>query len=184
MNEWFKQLKNRFEYIFCFLFAHVKNGRRKMFQTHLKPFRNHLLGPFQSISGVLDPYKGLWRAPKPYFGLLLEFWIIFLKFFWMNSSIEYSVLYWMNILDFVLNWIIFRPDSMKKWIFKTDRPPLEECAISILRTCAEEKYDRWSVWLSPSITSKGSCWHSRGNELCFHSWVFKSHQAPHWLVFT
>ena len=108
---------------------------------------------------------------------------------WMNNSIEYSGLYWMNIFlneysGFcfelnILNWIIFRPDWMKKWIYKTDRPPLEECAISILRTCAEEKYDRWSVWLSPSITSKGSCWHSRGNELCFHSWVFKSHQAPH-----
>ena len=57
--------------------------------------------------------------------------------------------------------------------------PTEQYAESIRRTCAEEKYDRWSVWLSPSITSKGSCWHSRGNELCFHSWVFKSHQAPH-----
>ena len=37
-------------------------------------------------------------------------------------------IFWMNILDFVLNWIlnlmIFRPDSMKKWIFKKDRPPL------------------------------------------------------------
>ena len=51
----------------------------------------------------------------------------------MNNSIELSLLnwrniFWMNILDFVLNWIlnlmIFRPDSMKKWIFKKDRPPL------------------------------------------------------------
>ena len=34
----------------------------------------------------------------------------------------------MNILDFVLNrilnWINFRPDSMEKWIFKTYRPGL------------------------------------------------------------
>ena len=30
----------------------------------------------------------------------------------------------MNIPDFVLNWIIFRPHSMKKWIFKTYRPGL------------------------------------------------------------
>ena len=42
----------------------------------------------------------------------------------MNNSIEYFGLYWMNILDFVLNWIIFRPDSMKKWIFITYRTPL------------------------------------------------------------
>ena len=42
----------------------------------------------------------------------------------MNNCIEYSGLYWMNISDLVLNWIIFRPDSMKKWIFKTYRPGL------------------------------------------------------------
>ena len=34
------------------------------------------------------------------------------------------IFFWMNIPDFVLNWIIFRPDSMKKWILKTDRPGL------------------------------------------------------------
>ena len=39
------------------------------------------------------------------------------------DSIEW-IFFWMNIRDFVLNWIIFRPDSMKKWIFKTDRPGL------------------------------------------------------------
>ena len=43
------------------------------------------------------------------------------------DSIEW-IFFWMNIPDFVLNWIlnwiIFRPDSMKKWIFKTDRPGL------------------------------------------------------------
>ena len=94
---------------------------------------NHSVGPFKSISGVFDPYRGLWRALKPYFGLLLEFWIIFLKFFWMNNSFKYSVLYWLNIfwinisdfvLNWILNWIIFRPDSMKKWIFKTYRTGL------------------------------------------------------------
>jgi len=62
----------------------------------------------------------------PHFGILNNF----PHFLWTNNSIEYSVLYgmnifWMNILDFVLNWIlnwiIFRPDSMKKWIFKTYR---------------------------------------------------------------
>ena len=34
------------------------------------------------------------------------------------------IFFWMNILDFVLNWIIFRPNSMKKWIFKTYRTGL------------------------------------------------------------
>ena len=39
------------------------------------------------------------------------------------DSIEW-IFIWMNIPDFVLNWIIFRPDSMKKLTFKTDRPGL------------------------------------------------------------
>ena len=38
----------------------------------------------------------------------------------------------MNIPDFVLNWIIFRPDSMKKWIFKTDRPRESSAGCSAL----------------------------------------------------
>ena len=33
------------------------------------------------------------------------------------DSIELTF-FWMNILDLVLNWIIFRPDSMKKLIFQ------------------------------------------------------------------
>ena len=37
------------------------------------------------------------------------------------------IFFWMNIPDFVLNWIIFRPYSMKKWIFKTGRPWLFAC---------------------------------------------------------
>ena len=45
--------------------------------------------------------------------------------FWTRLT-EY--LFGMSIPDFVLNWIlnwiIFRPDSMKKWNFKTDRPGL------------------------------------------------------------
>ena len=128
-NEWFWTNELIFRTYILVLVRPRQKCSLKIFQTHLKSFRNHLLGPFQFISGVLDPYRGLWRAPKLYFGLLLEFLIIFLKFFWMNNSIEYSILYWMNILDFVLNWIIFRPDSMKKWFFKTDRPglPLGPC---------------------------------------------------------
>ena len=81
----------------------------------------------------------------PHFGILNNF----PHFLWMNNSIEYCGLYWMNIflneyfgfcfewiffwmniLDFVLtwilNWIIFRPDSMKKWIFKSYRQWLSD----------------------------------------------------------
>ena len=62
---------------------------------------------------------------RPFF----QSWLIILKVFWINNHIEFPLLnwmniFWMNILDFVLNWIIFRPDSMKKWTFKKDRPPL------------------------------------------------------------
>ena len=88
---------------------------------------------FSPFQGVYYLYRGLRRAPKPYFGLILEFWIIVLNFFeWIillniQDSIEW-IFFWMNILDFVLNWIlnwiIFRPDSMKKWIFKTYRTGL------------------------------------------------------------
>ena len=94
--------------------------------------RRTYFSPFQ---GVYYLYRGLRRAPKPYFCLILEFWIIFLIFYeWIIllnilDSIEW-IFFWMNILDFVLNWIlnwiIFRPDSMKKWIFKTYRPPLSD----------------------------------------------------------
>ena len=72
---------------------------------------------FSPFQGVYYLYRGLRRAPQPYFGLILEFWIIFHMFFeWIIllnilDSIEW-ILFWTNIPDFVLNWIIFRPDSM------------------------------------------------------------------------
>ena len=102
----------------------------KLIWNHSGIISGAYFSPFQ---GVYYLYRGLRRAPKPYFGLILEFWIIFLIFYeWMIllnilDSIEW-IFFWMNILDFVLNWIlnwiIFRPDSMKKWIFKTYRPGL------------------------------------------------------------
>ena len=76
--------------------------------------------------GVLYLYRGLRRTPKPYFGLIMEFWIIFLIFLeWIIllnilDSIEW-IFFWMNISDFVLNWIlnwiIFWPNSIlsKAW---------------------------------------------------------------------
>ena len=88
---------------------------------------------FSPFQGVYYLYRGLRRAPKSYFGLILDFWIIFLIFCeWIIllnilDSIEW-IFFWMNIPDFVLNWIlnwiIFCRDSMKKWIFKTDQPGL------------------------------------------------------------
>ena len=49
-----------------------------------------LVGPI-SFQGFYYLYRGLRRAPKPYFGLILEFWIIFHIFF------EWIIL--LNILD-------------------------------------------------------------------------------------
>ena len=90
---------------------------------------------FSPFQGVYYLYRGLRRAPKPHFCLILEFWIIFLIFYeWIIllnilDSVEW-IFFLMNILDFglnwILNWIIFWPDSMKKWIFKTYRPGLIE----------------------------------------------------------
>ena len=71
---------------------------------------------FSPFQGVYYLYRGLRRAPKPYFGLILEFWIIFLIFYeWIIllnilDSIEW-IFFWMNNLDFVLNEYFF------EWIF-------------------------------------------------------------------
>ena len=122
-----------------------------MSQTHLKSFRDHEWDLFQSISGVYYLYLGLRRAPKPYFGLILEFWIISLNFFkWiiLLNILDFIelIFFWMNIRDFVLNWIlngiIFRPNSMKKWIFKTYRPGLTWPGQAILSSAT-----RWSILL-------------------------------------
>ena len=102
----------------------------KLIWNHSGIISGAFFSPFQ---GVYYLYRGLRRASKPYFGLMLEFWIIFLIFCeWIIllnilDSIEW-IFFWMNILDFVLNWIlnwiIFWPDLMKKWILKTYRTPL------------------------------------------------------------
>ena len=77
-----------------------------------------LVGPisvhFRGLLPILGPQEGSEAISWPHLG----FWIIFLIFFeWMIllnvlDSIEW-IIFWMNILNFVLNWIIFRPDSMK-----------------------------------------------------------------------
>ena len=41
--------------------------QNKMSQTHLKPFNGRQWNILQSILGVLHPFRGLWKAPKPYF---------------------------------------------------------------------------------------------------------------------
>ena len=88
-----------------------------------------LVGPisvhFSGLLPILGPQEGSAAITWPHLGILNNF----PHFFFLSNSIEYSELYWMNIPDFVLNWIlnwiIFRPDSMKKWIFKTYRPGLK-----------------------------------------------------------
>ena len=87
-----------------------------------------LVGPisvhFRGLLPILGPQEGSEAISWPLLGILNHF----PHFFGMNNSIEYSGLYWMNIPDFVLNWILnwifFRPNSMKKWIFKTYHPGL------------------------------------------------------------
>ena len=87
----------------------------KLIWNHSGIISETYFSPFQGVSYL---YRGLRRAPEPYFGLILEVWIIFLIFCeWIIllnilDSIEW-ICFWMNIPDFVLNWIIFRPDSMK-----------------------------------------------------------------------
>ena len=85
----------------------------KLICNQLGIIKRTYFSPFQ---GVYYLYRGLRRAPKPYFGLILEFWIIFLIFYeWIIllnilDSIEW-IFFWMNILDFVLNEYFF------EWIF-------------------------------------------------------------------
>ena len=55
--------------------------------------------------------RGIRGAPRPCFGLILEYWIFFLFFCeWIIllnilASIEW-IFFWINIQDFVLNWIL------------------------------------------------------------------------------
>ena len=49
---------------------------------------------FSPFQGVYYLYRGLRRAPKPYFGLILEFWIVFLNFF-----------EWIILLNIFFEWI-------------------------------------------------------------------------------
>ena len=55
------------------------------------------------------------------------------SFYWIFLPIlNWMIIFYINILDFVLHWIIFRPDSMKIWIFKKDRPPPKSSPIMTL----------------------------------------------------
>ena len=102
----------------------------------------------------------------------------------MNNPIEYSALYWMNIFwmnirDFVLNWIfnwiIFRPDSMKKWIFKTDRPLLTETETLIFKTKKSLPKAKTQVWVQSKGRNKFRCNASAGETL-------KVTKLPRWPV--
>ena len=76
---------------------------------------------FSPFQWVYYLYRGVRRA----LNILALFWNLndFPQFFeWIIllnilDSIEW-IFFLKNIPDFVFNWIIFRPDSMKKWILK------------------------------------------------------------------
>ena len=92
----------------------------KLIWNHSGIISGTYFSPFQ---GVYYLYRGLRRAPKSYFGLILDFWIIFLIF------CEWIIL--LNILDSIewifriLFWIESFLGPMKKWTFKMDRPELQ-----------------------------------------------------------
>ena len=60
----------------------------KLIWNHSGIISGTYFSPFQVVFYL---YRGLRRAPKPYFGLILEFWIIFLIFL-MNNSIKYLLI--------------------------------------------------------------------------------------------
>merc|ERR1712208_63721 len=63
--------KHKLAYIPIIQCIHIQQkvlDRNKMSQTHLKSFNSRQWDILQSISGVLHSFRGLWRAPKPYFG--------------------------------------------------------------------------------------------------------------------
>ena len=77
----------------------------KLIWNHSGIISGTYFSPFQRVYYL---HRGLRRAPKPYFSLILEFWIIFLIFYeWIIhlnilDSFEW-IFFWMNIPDFV--WI-------------------------------------------------------------------------------
>ena len=109
-----------------------KTNKNKMSQTHLKSFiTGTYFSPFQG-SLIQKRSQDVSEVIFWLFFFFWEFWRISLNCFkWLIllnilDSIEW-IFPWMNLRDFVLNWIlnwmIFRPDSMKKWIFETRRLP-------------------------------------------------------------
>ena len=76
----------------------------KLIWNHSGIISGTYFSPFQ---GVLYLHRDLKRAPQPYFGFILEFWIIVLNFF------EWIIL--LNILDSI-EWIFFLRIFFE-WIF-------------------------------------------------------------------
>ena len=61
----------------------------------------------------------------------------FSSFLWIDYFIEYSGLYWMNILDFILNWIIFVARFNEKMNFQNGSAG------------ASPDWPSWPWWPSP-----------------------------------
>ena len=77
----------------------------------------------------------------------------------------------MNILEFVfnwiLNWIIFRPDSIKKWFFKKDCPPLLTTGIYDL--CIFDKHLLSLIfWLDSAHMIEKNSWNIKWLALDYH----------------
>ena len=83
----------------------------KLIWNHSGIISGAYFSPFQ---GVYYLYRGLRRAPKPYFGLILEYWIIFLFFSeWIFFWISWTLLneYFFEWIFWILFWIEFWIES-------------------------------------------------------------------------
>ena len=98
----FKKMNILFEYVAKCL---------KLIWNHSGIISGAYFSPFQ---GVYYLYRGLRRAPKPYFGLILEYWIIFLFFSeWIFFWISWTLLneYFFEWIFWILFWIEFWIES-------------------------------------------------------------------------
>ena len=112
-----------------------------------------LVGPisvhFSGLLPILGPQEGSAAITWPHLGILNNF----PHFFLMNNSIEYSGLCWMKIWDFVLNWIIFRLNSMKIWIFKTG--PISFRSAKSQQYMNVVDFSEMFLYLAPSLPAVG-----------------------------
>ena len=145
------------------------------------------MGPFKSISGVLDPYRGLWRTPKPYFGIINYYW----NFEWFSlNSFEWIVL--LNILYSIewIFWILFWIESFLgpiQWKNEFSKRIANGYAVVWLETLlkllleTKPKVGR-GVWLDKRICLhqlfklSSQCKKVYGKEICSFFFTFLLHE--------